>query len=207
MPGQRHSQPTPTLLRQGCGFFGVTCHLHFWQNDRGLLPATVVTQGVEWTPSKSQYRTVFLEKKILPLLLPGFKCTTFRSLALLPTSYPGSHSPHTVTTDQRTTAKHRQENSHSQKHNSVTVSALETLPLSGLMKICSMQTTQDSPEHNSVSSKNSACPWSDCSLLMEAAVMNWTMFGCPDSFFCTPHKLQQLTRWLEMAQHWESQTL
>ena len=24
---------------------GVTCHLHFWQNDRGLLRATVVTRG------------------------------------------------------------------------------------------------------------------------------------------------------------------
>ena len=24
---------------------GVTCHLHFWQNDRGLLHATVVTRG------------------------------------------------------------------------------------------------------------------------------------------------------------------
>ena len=28
---------------------GVTCHLHFWQNDRGLLHATAVTRGwVEW---------------------------------------------------------------------------------------------------------------------------------------------------------------
>ena len=25
--------------------FGVTCHLHFWQNDRGLLRATAVTRG------------------------------------------------------------------------------------------------------------------------------------------------------------------
>ena len=24
---------------------GVTCHLHFWQNERGLLPATAVTRG------------------------------------------------------------------------------------------------------------------------------------------------------------------
>ena len=24
---------------------GVTCHLHFWKNDQGLLCATVVTQG------------------------------------------------------------------------------------------------------------------------------------------------------------------
>ena len=28
----------------------VTCHLHFWWNDRGLLRSTVVTQGVERIP-------------------------------------------------------------------------------------------------------------------------------------------------------------
>ena len=27
-----------------------TCHLHFWQHDRDLLHATVVTWGVEWIP-------------------------------------------------------------------------------------------------------------------------------------------------------------
>ena len=27
------------------GCFGVTCHLHFWQNDRGLLRATAVKRG------------------------------------------------------------------------------------------------------------------------------------------------------------------
>ena len=42
MPAQRHSQPTQTSLGQGCS---VTCHLHFWQNDQGLLRATAVTQG------------------------------------------------------------------------------------------------------------------------------------------------------------------
>ena len=35
--------------------------------------------GVEWTLSKSQYTKRILEKKILPLLLPEFKLTTFRS--------------------------------------------------------------------------------------------------------------------------------
>ena len=30
---------------------GVSCHLHFWQNDQGLLRATAVTWGVERTPS------------------------------------------------------------------------------------------------------------------------------------------------------------
>ena len=34
---------------------GVTCHLHFWQNDRGLLHASAVTQGgtdTEWEPGQ-----------------------------------------------------------------------------------------------------------------------------------------------------------
>ena len=45
MPEQ-HSQPTLTLLGQGCMcVYPITCHLHFWQNDRGLLHATVVRQG------------------------------------------------------------------------------------------------------------------------------------------------------------------
>ena len=51
MPGQRHSQPTPTLLGSRVyACLGVTCHLQFWQNDRDLLRATAVT--CERTPSK-----------------------------------------------------------------------------------------------------------------------------------------------------------
>ena len=39
----------------------VTCHLHFWQNDRGLLRATAVTRG--WNgyrsdPEASQCATI-----------------------------------------------------------------------------------------------------------------------------------------------------
>ena len=46
MPGQWHSQPTLTSLGQGCmPCLGVTCNLHFWQNDQGLLHATAVTRG------------------------------------------------------------------------------------------------------------------------------------------------------------------
>ena len=46
MPWQRHSQPTPTSLGQGCmGVLGVTRNLRFWQNDRGPLRATAVTRG------------------------------------------------------------------------------------------------------------------------------------------------------------------
>ena len=56
---------------------GVTCHLHFRQNDWGLSCATAVTQGVEQTTNKSQHTKLILEKKILPPLLPGFELTTF----------------------------------------------------------------------------------------------------------------------------------
>ena len=59
---------------------GVTCHLHFWQNDQGLLHATAVTWGGGggWTPNQSQHTKLTLEKKILPQLLPRFKLATFQ---------------------------------------------------------------------------------------------------------------------------------
>ena len=43
----------------------VTCHLHFWQNDRDLLYATAVTRGWNGYWNKSQHRKLTLEKKIL----------------------------------------------------------------------------------------------------------------------------------------------
>ena len=57
----------------------VTCHLHFWRNDRGLLRATAVTRGWNGYRNKSQHRKLTLEKKILPPLLQGFEPATFRS--------------------------------------------------------------------------------------------------------------------------------
>ena len=57
----------------------VTCHLHFWRNDRDLLRATAVTQGWNGYRNKSQRRKLTLEKKILPLLLQRFEPATFRS--------------------------------------------------------------------------------------------------------------------------------
>ena len=57
----------------------VTCHLHFWQNDRDLLRASAVKQRVERTSNNNQHRKFTLEKKILPPLLPGFEFETFRS--------------------------------------------------------------------------------------------------------------------------------
>ena len=57
----------------------VTCHLHFWQNDWGLLHATVVTRGWSGYQNMSQHRKLTLEKKILPPLLQGFEPATFQS--------------------------------------------------------------------------------------------------------------------------------
>ena len=57
----------------------VTCHLHFWQNDRDLLRATAVTRGWNGYRNKSQHRKLTLEKKILPPFLQGFESATFRS--------------------------------------------------------------------------------------------------------------------------------
>ena len=57
----------------------VTSHLHFWQNDRGLLRATAVTQRWNGYQNKGQHRKLTLDKKILPLLLQGFEPATFRS--------------------------------------------------------------------------------------------------------------------------------
>ena len=49
----------------------VTCHMHFWQNDRDLLRAIAVTRGWNGYRHKSQHRKVTLEKKILPPLYVG----------------------------------------------------------------------------------------------------------------------------------------
>ena len=48
MDGQRDSQPTPTSLGQGYVYISETSLLDFWQNDQGLLRATVVTQRWNW---------------------------------------------------------------------------------------------------------------------------------------------------------------
>ena len=57
----------------------VTCHLHFRQNDRDLLRATVVTRGRNGYRNNSQHRKLTLEKKILPALLQRFEPATFQS--------------------------------------------------------------------------------------------------------------------------------
>ena len=56
MPEQRYSLPAPTSLDQGCmRVLGVTCHLRFWQNDRGSLKCLFGNTGLECTPNKSQH--------------------------------------------------------------------------------------------------------------------------------------------------------
>ena len=70
--------PPPLALHDTYVSLGITCNLHFWQNDWDLLCATAMT-GVERTPNKSQHRELTLEKKILLLLLPGFELATFQS--------------------------------------------------------------------------------------------------------------------------------
>ena len=67
------------IIRKVHAYLAVTCHLHFWQNGRGLLHATAVTWGWNGSWSKSQHRKLTLEKKILMLLLQGFEPMTFQS--------------------------------------------------------------------------------------------------------------------------------
>ena len=66
-------------IRKVYACLAVTCHLHFWQNDQDLLHATAVTHGWNDYRNKSQHRKLTLEKKILLLLLQGFKPATFQA--------------------------------------------------------------------------------------------------------------------------------
>ena len=68
-----------SLIRKVYACLAVTCHLRFWQNDRGLLRATAVTRGWNGYWNRSQHRKLSLEKKILPPLQQGFEPATFRS--------------------------------------------------------------------------------------------------------------------------------
>ena len=66
-------------IRKVCACLAVTCHLRFWQNDRGLLRATAVTRGWNGYRNKSQHRKLTTEKKIIPPFQQGFEPATFRS--------------------------------------------------------------------------------------------------------------------------------
>ena len=45
-----HHTTMQSHIRKVYASLAVTCHLHFWQNDRDLLRATAVTRGVEQIP-------------------------------------------------------------------------------------------------------------------------------------------------------------
>ena len=66
-------------IRKVYACLAVTCHLHFWQNDRDFLRATAVTRGWNGYRNKSQHRKSTLEKKILPPFQQGFEPATFQS--------------------------------------------------------------------------------------------------------------------------------
>ena len=62
-------------IRKVHAYLAVTCHLHFWQNDRGLLRDTAVTQG--WNGGGTD-----TEKKILPPLCRALPCRDRSVMAL-----------------------------------------------------------------------------------------------------------------------------
>ena len=66
-------------IRKVYACLAVTWHLHFWQNHRDFLRATVVTRGWNGYRNKSQHRKSTLEKKILPPFQQGFEPATFQS--------------------------------------------------------------------------------------------------------------------------------
>ena len=77
-PMPKHGSIKSTYVR--CmRVLAVTCHLHFWQNDRDFLRATVVTRGWNGYRNKSQHRKSTPEKKILPPFQQGFEPATFQS--------------------------------------------------------------------------------------------------------------------------------
>ena len=67
-------------IRKVYACLAVTCHLHFWQNDRDLLRATVVTRGWNGYRNKSQHRKSTMEKKILPPFQQGLSGCLLSSL-------------------------------------------------------------------------------------------------------------------------------
>ena len=72
-----HSKP---YIRRPNVHLAVTCHLHFWQNDRDLLPAAAVTREWNGDRNKSQHRKLILEKKTLPPFRPAGMWTRHLSI-------------------------------------------------------------------------------------------------------------------------------
>ena len=79
MPAQWHSQPTPTLLGQGCTYVLVYLPPTLLAEWLGSFMCNCGNMGVERTLNISQHTKLTLEKKILSVLLLGFELTTFGS--------------------------------------------------------------------------------------------------------------------------------
>ena len=66
-------------IRKTHACLAVTCHLHFWQNDRDRLRATAVTLDRNEYRNKSQHRKLTPEKTIHLPLLPELEPAIFPS--------------------------------------------------------------------------------------------------------------------------------
>ena len=74
MPGQRSRSDFVGPRVYAC--LGVTCHLHFWQNDRGSFTCHCGNKGWNNREQESAQKINSGEKKILPPLLSGIETAT-----------------------------------------------------------------------------------------------------------------------------------
>ena len=91
MPEQ-HSPPTLDFVGSRINaFLGVTCHLHFWQNDQGLLCAIAVTQGMNRHQARVSTKSKLWRRKCSHHSCQDSNSQLFdRESGTLPTSYPSS---------------------------------------------------------------------------------------------------------------------
>ena len=107
---------TQSHIRKVHACLAVTCHLHFWQNDRDLLRAIAVTRCWNGYRNESLHRKLTFEQKILPPLLQGFQTRrscrdsktatlSVTSSVLWPLNYPRSSIVDTWSTSVCLTAR------------------------------------------------------------------------------------------------------
>ena len=90
MTGPQQSAHSNFIGSRVHAHIGVTCHLHFWLNDWGLLHATAVTQG--WNGHRIRVRTQswLWRRKVSCRLCQALNSQPFdHESGALPTSYPG----------------------------------------------------------------------------------------------------------------------
>ena len=63
----------PSHVHKMHAYLAVTCHLHFWQNDRDLLRATAVTRGVERIPKCESAQKVDCGEESSPATPAGIR--------------------------------------------------------------------------------------------------------------------------------------